>query len=77
MLGAFELAHKEKKEPTKVEIIQTIRKLVNEFFIQVVKPHDDHLARLEKSRKVTFLPALNDYMLGYLTDYFENVREQA
>ena len=47
MLGAFELAHKEKKEQTKVEIIQTVRKLVEEFYIQMVKDNEDHMVRLE------------------------------
>ena len=35
------------------------------------------MVRLEKARKVTFLPALNEQMVVYLTDYFDNVREQA
>ena len=77
MLGAFDLAHKEKKEQTKVEIIQTLRKLVEEFYSQMVKDNEDHMVKLEKSRKITFLPALNEQMIVYLTDYFDNVREQA
>ena len=77
MLGAFEMAHKEKKEQTKVEVIATLRRLVEEFYSQMVKESEDHMVRLEKARKITFLPALNEQMIVYLTDYFDNVREQA
>jgi hypothetical protein len=43
----------------------------------MVKDNEDHMVKLEKSRKITFLPALNEQMIVYLTDYFDNVREQA
>jgi hypothetical protein len=50
---------------------------VEEFYAQIVKDNEDHMVRLEKSRKVTFLPALDEQMIVYITDYFDNVREQA
>ncbi len=63
----------------KVETIQTLRRLVVEaFYRPVLKPLEaNQVAKLEKSRKITFLPALSDQLIKYLTEYFDSVREQA
>jgi hypothetical protein len=37
MKEAFELHHKEKKEPQKVDLLQTIRKLLQEYYAQNLK----------------------------------------
>ena len=77
MQNAFENQYKEKKEGAKVEILQTLRKLVGEFYTQMIKGIEDPLTKLEKSRLVTFMPNLTDHLIAYLTDYHDNVREQA
>jgi hypothetical protein len=43
----------------------------------MVKGIEDPVNKLEKCRLVTFMPYLTDHLIGYLTDYFDNVREQA
>jgi hypothetical protein len=58
MQNAFVNQHKEKKESMKVEILQTLRKLVGEFYNQIVKGIEDPVIKLEKSRLVTFMPDL-------------------
>jgi hypothetical protein len=58
MQNAFVNQHKEKKETMKVEILQTLRKLVGEFYNQIVKGIEDPVIKLEKSRLVTFMPDL-------------------
>jgi len=58
MQNAFVNQHKEKKEVMKVEILQTLRKLVGEFYNQIVKGIEDPVIKLEKSRLVTFMPDL-------------------
>jgi hypothetical protein len=57
MTEAFEYHHKEKKEGQKVEVLQTIRKLVNAYYEQKLKPFEaDQIEKLEKCRKITFVP---------------------
>ncbi len=51
--------------------------MVGEYYSQMIKDNEDHMVRLEKARKITFLPALCDQMVVYLTDYFDSVREYA
>ena len=59
-------------------MLQTLRKLAMTFYKQILKPLEgDQIEKLEKSRKVTFMPQLADWLIKYLTDYFDNVREQA
>lgn len=79
MNKAFEFYHKEKKEGMKVDTLKCLRRLVVEaFYTHVLKPlESDQVSKLEKSRKVTFMPVLADQLIKYLTDYFDNVREQA
>ncbi len=79
MKEGFEIHHKEKKENQKVELLQVIRRLVSTYYTQVLKLLEgDQISKLEKSRKAcTFMPQLADWLVKYLTDYFDSVREQA
>lgn len=68
---------KEKKEPIKVEIIQTIRKLIEVYREQlltgIIDPADLHI----QGTRQTFIPVIVEELVKYLAEYFENVREQA
>ena len=77
MSKALEVNHKEKRENTKVETIKIIRLLLDLYYRQQLKGAYDPVQRLETCRKITFMPALADQVIKYLTDYHDNVREQA
>lgn len=74
MKNNFSIYYKEKKDQFKVELLQTILRLLHTYNDQVLSTQG---TLLEHLAKLTFTPDLCEEMIKYLTDYFDNVREQA
>ena len=66
---------KEKKEHIKVEIIQTIRKLIEVYRDQVLGGITDPASLHIQGTRQTFIPVIVEELVKYLAEYFENVRE--
>ena len=78
MMDGFKMFYKEKKEHIKVETLQTMKRLVEIYHSQVLKkafndPKEFHAL----CTKQTFSTALLEELVKFLTEYFDNVREQA
>jgi hypothetical protein len=57
MKEAFENHYKEKKEGQKVDLLQSIRRLIQTYYKQILKPLEgDQVVKIEKARKITFMP---------------------
>ena len=78
MKEAFQVYYKEKKEPAKVEMLKTIHNLLEMYYKIKLVPYKTNTNKLyEVASKQTFMPVLVQEVVNFLTDYFDNVREQA
>ena len=76
VMGEFEVFYREKKESMKVDTLLLVWKLLETFTLQRLKGLK-YAERQTEIKRLTFLTGFNEQVVKFMTDYFDNVREQA
>lgn len=76
MIMGFDIFYKEKKEQSKIDLLVTIQKLLGIFESCYLKDKK-YKDKQDEVMKLKCMTSVTDEIVKFLTDYYDNVREQA